>query len=130
MKRVPNTIINCPTNATDSVSLVREWMYNNRSELAAASIGTNLYGYSYDTIGNRLWSAANFATNEYAEAFFNTILPRFEALVRDLPSSATSEIESRYNQAWREGQEESARLANEAHINWYRANGYKLEIKK
>ena len=66
----------------------------------------------------------------HAEAFFNTILPRFEALVRDLPSSATSEIESRYNQAWREGQEESARLANEAHINWYRTNGYKLEIKK
>ena len=66
----------------------------------------------------------------HAEAFFSAILPRFKALVRDLPSSATSEIESRYNQAWREGQEESARLANEAHINWYRANGYKLEIKK
>ena len=66
----------------------------------------------------------------HAEAFFNTILPRFKELIRDLPSSATSEIESRYNQAWREGQEESARLANEAHINWYRANGYKLEIKK
>ena len=66
----------------------------------------------------------------HAEAFFSTILPRFKALVHDLPSSATTEIESRYNQAWREGQEESARLANEAHINWYRANGYKLEIKK
>ena len=66
----------------------------------------------------------------HAEAFFSAILPRFKALVRVLPSSATSEIESRYNQAWREGQEESARLANEAHINWYRANGYKLEIKK
>jgi len=34
------------------------------------------------------------------------------------------------NQANREGGEESARLENEAHINWYRTNGYKLEIKK
>ena len=64
-------LIGRPTNATDSVSLVREWLYNNRSELAAASIGTNLYGYSYDTIGNRLWSAANVATNEYAANALN-----------------------------------------------------------
>ena len=63
MKRAPNTIINRPTNATDSVSLMREWLYNNRSELASATIGVNQYGYSYDTIGNRLWSAANLATN-------------------------------------------------------------------
>ena len=54
-----------PTNATDSVSLVRAWLYNRRSELAAASIGTNLYGYAYDTIGNRLWSSANSTTNAY-----------------------------------------------------------------
>ena len=66
----------------------------------------------------------------HAEAFFSTILPRFKALVRDLPSSATSEIESRYNQAWREGQEESARLANDAQINWYRSHGYRVEIRK
>ena len=54
-----------PTNATDSVSLVREWLYNRRSELAAANIGTNCYGYAYDTIGNRLWSAENAVTNSY-----------------------------------------------------------------
>ena len=64
-------LLNRPTNATDSVSLVREWLYNNRSELAAASIGTNLYGYSYDTIGNRLWSAANLATNTYVANSLN-----------------------------------------------------------
>ena len=28
-----------PTNTTDSVSLVREWLYNRRSELAAATGG-------------------------------------------------------------------------------------------
>ena len=54
-----------PTNATDSVSFVREWLYNRRSELVAANIGTNLYGYAYDTIGNRLWSSANAVTNSY-----------------------------------------------------------------
>ena len=64
-------LIGRPTNATDSLSLMREWLYNNRSELAAASIGTNLYGYSYDTIGNRLWSADNVITNEYAANSLN-----------------------------------------------------------
>ena len=58
-------LIGRPTNATDSASLARAWQYNRRSELAAVSIGTNRYAYSYDTIGNRLWSAANANTNEY-----------------------------------------------------------------
>jgi len=43
----------------------------NRSELAAASVGTNLYGYSYDTIGNRLWAADNVITNEYSANSLN-----------------------------------------------------------
>ena len=60
-----------PTNATDSVSLVREWLYNRRSELAAANIGTNCYGYVYDTIGNRLWSAENSTTNFYTANALN-----------------------------------------------------------
>ena len=71
MKRILYMPIGRPTNAMDSVSLMREWLYNNRSELAAASIGTNLYGYSYDTIGNRLWSAANLATNTYVANALN-----------------------------------------------------------
>ena len=64
-------MFNRPTNAVDSVSLVREWLYNRRSELAAAAIGTNLYGYAYDTIGNRLWSAENVATNTYTANSLN-----------------------------------------------------------
>ena len=64
-------LLNRPTNATDSVSLAREWLYNRRSELAAASIGTNSYCYAYDTIGNRLWSAANAATNAYTANSLN-----------------------------------------------------------
>ena len=71
MKRILKVTVDRPTNATDSVSLVREWLYNRRSELTAATVGTNLYGYSYDTIGNRLWSAANVATNEYAANALN-----------------------------------------------------------
>ena len=64
-------LIGRPTNATDSVSLMREWLYNNRSELAPATIGMNQYGYKYDTIGNRLWSADNIITNSYSANSLN-----------------------------------------------------------
>ena len=64
-------LLNRPTNATDSVSLVREWLYNRRSELAAATIGTDSYGYAYDTIGNRLWSATNAVANSYTANSLN-----------------------------------------------------------
>ncbi len=64
-------LIDRPTNATDSVSLVREWLYNRRSELAAATVGADRYGYAYDSIGNRLWSAANAVTNSYTANSLN-----------------------------------------------------------
>ena len=54
-----------PTNATDSASLDRSWSYNNRAELVAASVGTNLFSYAFDTIGNRDIASANAATNAY-----------------------------------------------------------------
>ena len=44
----------------------RRWLYNRRSELAAATVGADRYGYAYDTIGNRIWSSANTSTNSYA----------------------------------------------------------------
>ena len=43
----------------------RRWLYNRRSEVAAATVGADSYGYAYDSIGNRLWSAANAVTNSY-----------------------------------------------------------------
>ena len=55
-----------PVNATDSQSLARSYLYNRRSELAAATIGTNAYEYAYDTIGNRTVASANSVTNTYA----------------------------------------------------------------
>jgi len=64
-------LLDRPTNATDSVSLVREWLYNRRSELAAATVGAGSYGYAYDSIGNRLWSAANAVTNSYTANSLN-----------------------------------------------------------
>ena len=49
----------------------RRWLYNRRSELAAATVGTDSYGYAYDSIGNRLWSAESAATNTYTANSLN-----------------------------------------------------------
>ena len=77
-----------PTNATDSVSLAREWLYNNRSELAAATIGTNQYGYAYDTIGNRLWSTDNVITNAYSANSLN----QYTTVGRAAPSAPQTSL--------------------------------------
>ena len=60
-----------PTNAVDSVSLVRAYLYNRRNELAEALVGTNAFGYAYDSIGNRQWSSVNAVTNDYAANCLN-----------------------------------------------------------
>ena len=49
----------------------RRWLYNRRSGLAAATVGADRYGYAYDSIGNRLWSAANAVTNSYTANSLN-----------------------------------------------------------
>ena len=81
-------LIGRPTNATDSVSLMREWRYNNRSELAAASVGMNRYGYEYDTIGNRLWSADNIITNSYSANSLN----QYTTVGRAAPSAPQTSL--------------------------------------
>ena len=35
---------------------MRQWLYNRRSALASAQVGASAYGYTSDTIGNRLMS--------------------------------------------------------------------------
>lgn len=45
--------------------------YNARSELTGAVLLTNCYGYVYDSIGNRLFSVLNSATNTYAANSLN-----------------------------------------------------------
>jgi RHS repeat-associated protein len=45
--------------------------YNVRSEVVSALMGTNIYGYAYDPIGNRLTSSHNADTNLYAPNSLN-----------------------------------------------------------
>ena len=67
-------------------------LYNRRSELAAATVGTDRYGYAYDTIGNRLWSAANAVTNSYTANSLN----QYTAVSAGARSEEhTSELQSR-----------------------------------
>ena len=49
----------------------RRSLRNRRSELAAATVGTDSYGYAHDSIGNHLWSAANAVTNSYTANSLN-----------------------------------------------------------
>jgi len=39
--------------------------YNARSEVSSAVLGADRFNYSYDPIGNRVWSAVNTLTNTY-----------------------------------------------------------------
>ncbi len=45
--------------------------YNARSELISAFFGALNYGYMYDAIGNRVWSAMNTLTNSYTANCLN-----------------------------------------------------------
>ena len=42
-----------------------------RSELVGATVGTNLYGYAYDTIGNRTFDMLNGMSRSYAANCLN-----------------------------------------------------------
>ena len=53
------------TNACDSLSVVRAFLYNQRSEVTGATIGTNSFGYVFDPIGNRISTTENTKTTEY-----------------------------------------------------------------
>ena len=53
-------------DATPGLSVTNAFGYNPRSEVTEAAMGENTYGYAYDPIGNRQWSAVNTVTNTYA----------------------------------------------------------------
>ncbi len=77
------------TSRTGSQPVQSSFSYNERSEvLAAATLGTNLYGYAYDTIGNRQWSAANSATNEYSANCLN----QYTMMERTAPGAPPAEL--------------------------------------
>lgn len=53
-------------DSTPALSVTNTFGYNVRSEVTGAVMHTNEYGYVYDPIGNRLYSAVNAETNTYA----------------------------------------------------------------
>ena len=75
-----------PTNAVDSISISRTYLYNRCSELAAAQIGTNSYGYAYDTIGNRMSDTFNGMSRNYAANCLN----QYSAVNRTIDQSEQS----------------------------------------
>ncbi|MGI5870397.1 MAG: RHS repeat-associated core domain-containing protein, partial [Kiritimatiellia bacterium] len=59
------------SSTMDSTSVARDYLYNARSEVVAASIGTNEYGYAFDTIGNRRTATENDAATIYSANSLN-----------------------------------------------------------
>jgi RHS repeat-associated protein len=53
------------TNAVDSFSVLRNYLYNARSEVTGVAVGTNTAAYLYDPIGNRISATENTKTTEY-----------------------------------------------------------------
>ena len=53
------------TLRVDTFSITNVFGYDIRSELSEANMGTNVFGYVYDSIGNRRWATNNTAVTEY-----------------------------------------------------------------
>ena len=67
------------------------FVYDTRSEVMSAIMGTNTYGYAYDPIGNRVESSQNLTTNLYSANCLNqyTSIPNLSASVPLCESSLT-----------------------------------------
>ena len=67
------------------------FVYDTRSEVMSAIMGTNTYGYAYDPIGNRIESSQNLTTNLYSANCLNqyTSIPNLSASVPLCESSLT-----------------------------------------
>lgn len=61
-----NDAIGRHTARTDSGGVTNQFGYNDRSEVASSLMGTNVFGYVYDTIGNRLVATNNAEVTTYA----------------------------------------------------------------
>ena len=71
----------------------------------------------------------------HASAYLDILIPKFKAELqkfgnRKLSESDKAEVRRIYDRCKSEAQEESSRRANEAHENWYRNNGYNIEIRR
>ena len=65
MRNVSGDAGDAGTQRVDSGLTTNLFGYNMRSELADAIMGTNVYAYLYDPIGNRQLASANEVTNLY-----------------------------------------------------------------
>lgn len=71
----------------------------------------------------------------HASAFLDILIPKFKAELqkfgdRKLSASDKAEVRRIYERCKREAEAENARRANEAHENWYRNNGFNIEIRR
>ena len=71
----------------------------------------------------------------HASAFLDVLIPKFKAELqkfgnRKLSASDKAEIRRIYDRCRSEAQAESSRRANDAHENWYRKNGFNLQIRR
>ena len=71
----------------------------------------------------------------HASAFLDVLIPKFKAELqkfgnRKLSASDMAEIRRIYDRCRSEAQAESSRRANDAHENWYRNNGFNLQIRR
>ena len=69
-----NDAVGRRTRRIDRLSTTNVFGYNLRSELTEANMGTNVFAYAYDSIGNRRRAGANSLTNFYAANELNQYL--------------------------------------------------------
>ena len=71
----------------------------------------------------------------HASAYLDVMIPKFKAELqkfgnRKLSASDKAEVRRIYDRCKRETEAENARRANEAHENWFRDNGFNLQIRR
>jgi YD repeat-containing protein len=85
-----NDAIGRRTKRIDNASITNSFDYNIRSEVIEALMGTNTYGYAYDSIGNRLSEVRNLmsevSTNLYTANALNqySVISNFSSQVSSL----------------------------------------------
>jgi len=67
---------------TPTLTVNNAFGYNLKSEVTSATMGENHYGYEYDPIGNRIYTAFNAETNTYSANALN----QYSSITNNLPS--------------------------------------------
>ncbi len=64
------------TGTTGILPVASTFVYNDRSEVLSAAIGTNLFTHAYDDIGNHLLFGDNATTNTFTHNQVNQMVGR------------------------------------------------------